>query len=473
MIDGTTYAFNDVLTDRAGNRGSAGNSYTVHIDETPPNAPRIVSVTDDVGLLKGPLVSGGVTDDDRLLVRVSLESSNAVAGDTVRLFDGNTPLGSPVTLDAQDIAEHAKDITTPVLGAGRAYQLHAKVIDRAGNVGAASDAFALTIDKAVPTVTAVNVYAKNGKPLNESQLRFGEEVVVEVVFDSDLVLRNANIALDQFSPSIRASLSPANLAGLPTLSINMGGQTASMSLVSMAETGSEAVTEKLIFSYTLQKNQTATDVIWVGENALSLNSYTLHDPAGNAANANHAWAGAGVKAAYGTAADDLFVVSRADLQALYAGAADDPLVRIDGKGGIDTLRLVEGGMVLDLTQVAEKRLQGIERIDMTTPTSPTPVADELRVTAADVLDMSRQNVWNVDGNANIADAVSQLMVTGNATDRVYLSVTGEGGGEPVNSGWTRRATNFQHEGVDYQVWNSVEENAQVLVRLNMQVFTGG
>ena len=97
----------------------------------------------------------------------------------------------------------------------------------------------------------------------------------------------------------------------------------------------------------------------------------------------------------------------------------------------------------------------------------------MRVTAADVLDMSRKNVWNVDGNANIADAVSQLMVTGNATDRVYLSVTGEGGGEPVNSCWTRRATNFQHEGVDYQVWNSVEENAQVLVRLNMQVFTGG
>ncbi len=473
LVDGMSYAFNGVLTDRAGNRGTAGGNYTVNIDDTPPNAPRIVSVTDDVGLLKGPLVSGSTTDDAQLVVQVSLDASNAVAGDTVRLFDGNTPVGNAVTLTATDIAAHAKDITTPALGAGRAYQLHAKVIDRAGNVGAASDAFAVTIDRSAPTVTAVNVYAKNGKPLNESQLRFGEEVIVEVVFDSDLVLRNANIALDQFSPSIRASLSPANLAGLPTLSINLGGQTASMSLVSMAETGSEAVTEKLIFSYTLPKNQTATDVIWVGENALSLNSYTLHDPAGNAANANHAWAGAGVKAAYGTPADDLFVVSRADLQALYAGAADDPLVRIDGKGGIDTLRLVEGGMVLDLTQVAEKRLQGIERIDMTTPTSPTPVADELRVTAADVLDMSRQNVWNVDGNANIADAVSQLMVTGNATDRVYLSVTGEGGGEPVNSGWTRRATNFQHEGVDYQVWNSVEENAQVLVRLNMQVFTGG
>ena len=472
LVDGTSYAFNAVLTDRAGNRGTAGGNYTVNIDDTPPNAPRIVSVTDDVGVLKGPLVSGSATDDTLLVVQVSLDASNAVAGDTLRLFDGNTPVGNAVTLTATDIAAHAKDITTPALGAGRAYQLSAKVIDRAGNVGAASDAFAVTIDRSAPTVTAVNVYAKNGKPLNESQLRFGEEVVVEVVFDSDLVLRNANIALDQFSPSIRASLGVADLAGLPTLSINMGGRTTSLSLVSMAESSGEAVTEKLTFTYKLQKDQTATDEIWVGENALSLNSYTLHDPAGNAANANHAWAGSGVKAAYGSAADDLFVVSRADLQALYAGAADDPLVRIDGKGGIDTLRLVEGGMVLDLTQVAERRLQGIERIDMTTPTSPTPVADELRVTAADVLDMSRQNVWNVDGNANMPDAVSQLMVTGNATDRVYLSVTGEGGGEPVNSGWTRRATNFQHEGVDYQVWNSVEEDAQVLVRLNMQVFTG-
>ena len=462
LVDGMSYAFNAVLTDRAGNRGTAGGSHTVNIDDTPPNAPRIVSVMDDVGVLKGPLVSGNPTDDQQLLVQVSLDSSNAVAGDTLRLFDGSTPVSNAVTLTAADIAAHAKEITTLVLGAGRAYQLNAVVIDRAGNVGTASDAFAVTIDRSAPTVTAVNVYAKNGKPLNESQLRFGEEVIVEVVFDSDLVLRNANIALDQFSPSIRASLSPADLVGLPTLSINMGGQTASLPLVSMLESGGEAVTQKLIFSYTLQKDQTATDEIWVGENALSLNNYTLYDPAGNVANANHAWAGVGVKAAYGTTADDLFVLSRADLQALLAGAADDPLVRIDGRGGIDTLRLVEGGMVLDLTEVFQKRLEDIERIDMTTPTSPTPAADELRITAADVLDMSRQNVWNVDGNANTPDAVSQLMVTGNASDRVYLT----------DSGWTRRATNFQHEGVDYQVWNDSAENAQVLVRLNMQVFTG-
>lgn len=463
LIDGMSYPLNAVLTDLAGNRGTAGGNFTVNIDDTAPNAPLIVSVTDDQGLLKGPLVSGGTTDDGRLVVRVSLDSSNAVAGDTLRLFDGNTPLGTGATLTAADIAAHAKEITTPALSPGRTHQLNAKVIDRAGNVSLASETFAVTTDTVAPTVTAVNLYAANGKPLNEAQLRFGDLILADIVFDSDLVLRNANVTLDQFSPAVRETLGQSDRNGLPTLLVNIGGQMVSMALASLSETGTQAVTEKLSFTYKLLKDQTATDEIWVGENALSLNSYTLHDPAGNAANANHTWAGSGVEAAYGSAEDDLFVVSRADLQALLAGAADDPLVRIDGRGGIDTLRLVEGGMVLDLTEVSQKRLQGIERIDMTTPSSPTPVADELRVTAADVLDMSRQNVWNVDGNVNTADAVSQLMVVGNPTDRVYLT----------DSGWVRRATNFHHEGVDYQVWNDAAENAQVLVRLQMQVFTGG
>ena len=311
-------------------------------------------------------------------------------------------------------------------------------------------------------MSAVQLYAANGKPLNDAQLKFGDVVVAEVVFDSDLVLRGQNVALDQFSASIRSTLTPGERDGLPTLLINMGGQTHAMSLQSMSETGSLPVTEKLTFTYTLQKDQTAVDEIWVGANALLPNIYTLHDPAGNAANLTHAWSGPGVKATYGTAENDRFVISRVDIEALKAGSGTDdtPLVRIDGGGGIDALRLIDGGMVLDLTQIPQKRLQNIERIDMTSAASASTLSDELRLTAADVLDMSGQNHWNVDGNVNVPDAYSQLMVTGNASDRVYLD----------DSGWARRSTNFQHEGQQYQVWTDEAERAQVLIPLHMSVF---
>jgi hypothetical protein len=213
-----------------------------------------------------------------------------------------------------------------------------------------------------------------------------------------------------------------------------------------------------------------------------------------------------VKATYGTAENDRFVISRADIEALKAGSGTDatPLVRIDGGGGIDVLRLIDGGMVLDLTRIPQKRLQNIERIDMTSAASASTVSDELRLTAADVLDMSGQNHWNVDGNTNISsnssvfnpdwsywrwedekgqswmvnswgdavpveqnanpsntsNAYSQLMVTGNASDRVYLD----------DSGWARRSTNFQHEGHQYQYWTDEAERAQVLIPLHMSVF---
>lgn len=462
LVDGTGYALNALLTDRAGNRGSAGTNYTVHIDKTAPDAPDIVSVTDDQGLLKGPLNSGDTSDDNRLLVRVSLDASNAVAGDSVQLYDGNSVLGSAVVLSSQHVSVRSVDIVTPLLNAGRSVDLNARVVDRAGNVGAAGDSFAVTIDRAAPTVSAVQLYAANGKPLNDAQLKFGDVVVAEVVFDSDLALRGQNVALDQFSASIRSTLTPAERDGLPTLLINMGGKTHAMSLQSMSETGSLPVTEKLTFTYTLQKDQTAVDEIWVGANALLPNIYTLHDPAGNAANLTHAWSGPGVKATYGTAENDRFVISRADIEALKAGSGTDdtPLVRIDGGGGIDALRLIDGGMVLDLTQIPQKRLQNIERIDMTSAASASTVSDELRLTAADVLDMSGQNHWNVDGNVNVPDAYSQLMVTGNASDRVYLD----------DSGWARRSTNFQHEGQQYQVWTDEAERAQVLIPLHMSVF---
>src|SRR4029453_4451075 len=75
-------------TDAAGNQGAASAAFPVTIDATAPSAPSITSVTDDVAPVTGALSSGGSTNDTDLTVRVSLGGSNAVAGDTLQLYNG-------------------------------------------------------------------------------------------------------------------------------------------------------------------------------------------------------------------------------------------------------------------------------------------------------------------------------------------------------------------------------------------------
>ena len=68
--------------------GGTATWSNVTLDLTAPGAPSITSVTDNVGSITGGLTSGGRTDDTNLTVRVSLGSTNAVAGDTVQLYNG-------------------------------------------------------------------------------------------------------------------------------------------------------------------------------------------------------------------------------------------------------------------------------------------------------------------------------------------------------------------------------------------------
>jgi hypothetical protein len=464
LVDGV-YSLNALLTDRAGNRGSAGGAVSVEVDTTAPNAPLIVSVADDVGAVQGLLAREGVSDDTQLQVRVSLASSNAVQGDTLRLFDGTTALGAGVTLRAADIAAQYRDITTPTLSPGQAYRLNARITDQAANQSAACADFALAIDTAAPRVASVHLYAAGGKALNQELLRAGDVVVAEIAFDSDLVLRRGDTGslsdpddylFDRWSEP--EDDRDDDRVSLPSLLFNIGGQTSLVELSSLSEAGSQPLTDKLTFRLMLERDQTSADEIWVGENALVLGSINnLQDPAGNQANTAHAWAGPGVKASYGTEADDRFVLSAADLQALSAGAANQPLVRIDGRGGIDTLRLVDDGMVLDLTLVAQKRLQGIERIDMVTPTSSNATS-RLKLTAADVLDMSDSAPWAIDR----ALASRQLMVEADVDGRIEL----------LGGGWQTHGFS-SIGGAAYFVHEHAERDVQVLTSFHTPVVLGG
>ncbi|MCM2506100.1 hypothetical protein NDN16_20850, partial [Aureimonas altamirensis] len=121
----------------------------------------------------------------------------------------------------------------------------------------------------------------------------------------------------------------------------------------------------------------------------------------------------------GQAGNDTFVVDGAAitlLQSAYAGSGK--LATLKGGLGVDTLKLSGTGLTLDLTQVSNvaagnpsggNRLSGIEKIDITGSGD-----NVLKLTAADIADMSGSNVFETTGRY-------QLMVDGNAGDKVQLT----------------------------------------------------
>ena len=106
--------------------------------------------------------------------------------------------------------------------------------------------------------------------------------------------------------------------------------------------------------------------------------------------------------------DDI-LIGRGGVDVLLGGAGNDTLRisdlnfrRVDGGSGYDTLALDGAGIRLVLTAIADPRLQGIERIDLT-GLGPNSLA----LTALEVL--------------NLSDTTNTLRIDGNAGDTILLS----------------------------------------------------
>ena len=139
----------------------AGNTTTTKawpkIDITAPSAPSITFVTDDTSPVTGTLSTSGSTNDTTPTIKVSLTNTGAVAGDTVQLYNGTAALGTATTLTSAHISAGFVDITTSTLSQAT-YNIHAKVVDAAGNTSSASTSFVTTVDTTAPSL-AVNTVA--------------------------------------------------------------------------------------------------------------------------------------------------------------------------------------------------------------------------------------------------------------------------------------------------------------------------
>ncbi|WP_313642232.1 Ig-like domain-containing protein [Stenotrophomonas sp.] len=153
-----THSFEVKAKDKAGNLSEASDPFVIVVDTVPPGKPVIETVFDDQGNQTGYLNSGDTTDDSKPVITGKAEPNS-----TVIIKDNGVEIGrAPVNAEGVWTFE-------PTLPLGLAdHKLTAHAVDAAGNIGAASNAFDLTIlnpnPPAAPAITAVidDVGSKTG-----------------------------------------------------------------------------------------------------------------------------------------------------------------------------------------------------------------------------------------------------------------------------------------------------------------------
>ena len=141
-------------TDAVGNQGAASSPFVVRVDTTAPLAPTIASVIDDVGTVQGAVTNGGVTNDT-----IPLIQGTAEAGSTVTIFGNGISLGTALA----DQSGNWSFLPSTALAEGT-YALTARATDAAGNQGAISAGFTITVDITAPVAPVILSIADDVAP---------------------------------------------------------------------------------------------------------------------------------------------------------------------------------------------------------------------------------------------------------------------------------------------------------------------
>ena len=117
--------------------------------------------------------------------------------------------------------------------------------------------------------------------------------------------------------------------------------------------------------------------------------------------------GGGSDVIYAGAGDDVIAINGSNIAALEANAGASGIARLDGGSGQDTLALNGAGLTLDLTLVANHRIEDVENIDLTGDGD-----NSLSLDLSDLLDMSgTSNELTIMG-----DTGDEVAATGGFTD---------------------------------------------------------
>ncbi|MNH72213.1 hypothetical protein D3C73_243720 [compost metagenome] len=162
LADGS-YSYYVRVVDLAGNTGVITQQTVVVDTVVPEQAITIVSYTDNVGLYQGNFTSGTSTDDTSPVINGTLGSAIPESS-VVRIYSGATLLGTATVSDTT----WSFDLHDLVDGR---YNLTAVITDLAGNEGAPSSTFSLTVDTIAPAQTAtINSFTDDVGTLQETYL---------------------------------------------------------------------------------------------------------------------------------------------------------------------------------------------------------------------------------------------------------------------------------------------------------------
>lgn len=138
------HAFTVTATDSAGNVSSLSNTFNIVVDTAAPTAPIVIQAFDDVGPVTGALVNGQSTNDNTPLL-----SGTAEANSIVSISDNGVFLAT-VTASPTGTWSY-----TPPARLDGEHVFTATSTDAAGNIGAVSGSFTLTIDTSTPVTPAL------------------------------------------------------------------------------------------------------------------------------------------------------------------------------------------------------------------------------------------------------------------------------------------------------------------------------
>ncbi len=146
------------FTDPAGNESAKSAPIAVDLDTTPPGIPDVGDLTDGNGQ---DLSTGGLTNNGELV----MAGSGAVPGDTVKIWDGETVIGSGI------VGPDGNWSVPVVVDGDGEHDLSASFNDPAGNEGAKSAPIAVDLDTTPPEApTAGELSDGNGQDLSAGGL---------------------------------------------------------------------------------------------------------------------------------------------------------------------------------------------------------------------------------------------------------------------------------------------------------------
>ncbi|MEO3990874.1 BapA/Bap/LapF family large adhesin [Pseudocitrobacter cyperus] len=153
-----SHAFTTVATDLAGNIGATSPAFTLIVDTTPPAAPVIIQAADNVGPVQSPLLNNQSTDDTTPTL-----SGTGEAGATITIRDNGNVIGTALVGSDNSWSFTPSTALTP-----GSHTLTATATDSAGNTGAVSGNFVLTVDLTPPNAPVITAAADDAGTIKGS-----------------------------------------------------------------------------------------------------------------------------------------------------------------------------------------------------------------------------------------------------------------------------------------------------------------